>query len=133
MKQQNDEEESNDPNPANFPTSGVPEVMRRLLTLGFSGFFTTQETLRKALGDALPQEWVDFAADQSERTRAEFIERLAVELVRALETADLSNLLEGMVDGRTLELKAELRLRADKKKHSKEDFKYEIKTKEKKK
>ena len=39
----------------------VPELLRRAVGLGFSGFFTTEELLRKALGDTVPREWAAFA------------------------------------------------------------------------
>jgi hypothetical protein len=57
----------------------IPDLVRRALTAGFSGMFMTGEALRDALGDSVPREWADFAADQSARTRSEFIDRLSVE------------------------------------------------------
>lgn len=48
----------------------VPELLRRMVGMGFSGFFLTEEVVRKALGETLPKDWVDFAAAQSERTGA---------------------------------------------------------------
>ena len=63
----------------------IPDLVRRALRAGFSGIFMTGEALREALGDSVPREWADFAADQSARTRSEFIERMSVEMGRALE------------------------------------------------
>jgi hypothetical protein len=91
--------------------AALPELMRRALSMGLSGFFLTEEAVRKALGDTLPQDWIDFAVEQSERTRKEFLERLSFEIGRALETADLASVLRDLLDGRTLEVKAEIRLR----------------------
>ena len=88
----------------------IPELMRRVLGLGFSGFFMTEEAFRKALGDTLPRDWADFAVDQSERTRKEFLERLSFEIGRALENVDLAAALTSLLEGRTLEVKAEIRL-----------------------
>ena len=88
----------------------LPEIMRRALSLGLSGFFLTEEAVRKALGDTLPKDWIDFAVDQSERTRQEFLERLSFEIGRALETADLASVLRDLLEGRTLEVRAEIRL-----------------------
>ncbi len=92
-------------------SSALPDLMRRALSLGLSGFFLTEEAVRKALGDTLPKDWIDFAVDQSERTRKEFLERLSFEIGRALENADLGAVLRDLLEGRTLEVKAEFRLR----------------------
>ena len=92
------------------PLPALPDLLRRALTVGFSGFFLTETAIRKALGDTLPKDWIDFAIDQSERTRAEFIERMAFEVARSLENVDLATVLTRLLEGRTLEVKAELRL-----------------------
>ena len=92
--------------------NAIPELMRKAFSLGFSGFFLTETAARKALGDALPQDWIDFAVEQSERTRAEFIERLTFEVARSLEVVDLGAVLAELLEGRTLEVKAEIRLGA---------------------
>ena len=88
----------------------LPDLLRRALSVGFSGFFLTETAIRKALGDTLPKDWIDFAIDQSERTRAEFIERMAFEVARSLENVDLATVLTRLLEGRTLEVKAEIRL-----------------------
>ena len=90
--------------------NGVPELLRRALTFGLSGFFTTNEAVRRALGEAVPKDWIDFAVDQSERTRAEFIERLAGEIARSLEAVDLAAVLERVLEGRTVDVRAQIRL-----------------------
>jgi hypothetical protein len=90
--------------------AALPELMRKALTLSLSSFFVTEEAVRKALAGTLPQEWIDFAAEQSSRTRAEFVERLSVEVGRTLESADLASVLAQLLEGRTLEVKAEIRL-----------------------
>lgn len=87
----------------------VPELLRRVVGLGFSGLFLTEEVVRKALGDTLPREWVDFAAAQSERTRREFIDRLAGEIGRALDGMDLPRLTERLLRGHTIEVTARVR------------------------
>ncbi len=70
----------------------------------------TGEALRDALGDSLPREWADFAADQSARTRSEFIDRVSFEVGRAIETVDWAAVLAALLEGRTLEVTAEIRL-----------------------
>jgi len=91
-----------------FPA--LPEFARRVIGLGLSGFFLTEETIRKALGDTLPQDWTDFASEQSERTRKEFLERLSFELAQSIEKIDMAQVLRELLEGRTLEVKAEIRL-----------------------
>lgn len=95
------------------PKGAVPEFVRKALTAGFSGFFFTEEAIRKALGDTLPRDWADFAADQSSRARAEFMERLSYEIGRALENLDYATVLAQLLEGRTLEVSASIRLRDD--------------------
>lgn len=91
-------------------SGGLPEIVRRALSLGFSGFFLTEEVVRKALGDTLPKDWSDFATEQTERMQAEFLDRLSHEIGRALESVDLAAVLTQLLEGRTLEMKAEVRL-----------------------
>jgi hypothetical protein len=88
----------------------VPELVRRALSIGLSGFFLTEEAIRKALGDAVPRDWTDFVVNQSDRTRKEFLERLSFEIGQALENVDLARVLRELLEGRTLEVKAEIRL-----------------------
>jgi hypothetical protein len=92
---------------------GIPELMRRAIAMGVSGFFFTEEAVRKALGDAMPKDLQDFAVDQSRRTRAEFLERLSYEIGRTLENVDLASVLAQLLEGRTLEVNARIRLRDD--------------------
>jgi len=92
------------------PPGGIPDLVRRALSAGFSGIFMTGEALREALGDSLPREWADFAADQSARTRSEFIEWMSVELGRAIEKIDWAVVLAALLEGRTLEVTAQIRL-----------------------
>ena len=91
-------------------TGAIPDLVRRALSAGFSGIFMTGEALREALGDSLPQEWADFAADQSARTRSEFIERMSVEMGRAIEKIDWALVLAALLEGRTIEVTAQIRL-----------------------
>ena len=87
-----------------------PDLLRRGLALGLSGLFLTEEAFRKAFGDTVPRDWMDFAAEQSARTRSEFLERLSAEVGRVLESVDLAQLLDALVTGRTIEVKAEIRI-----------------------
>ena len=89
---------------------GLSDLARRAVALGLSGFFFTEETIRKALGDTLPKDWSDFAIDQSERTRKEFLERLSFELAQTLEKIDVAAVLNELLEGRTVEVRTEIRL-----------------------
>jgi hypothetical protein len=91
-------------------SGAIPDLVRRALSAGFSGIFMTGEALREALGDSVPREWADFAADQSARTRSEFIERLSSEMGRAIEKVDWALVLAALLEGRTLEVTAQIRL-----------------------
>jgi len=90
----------------------VPELVRRALGAGLSSFFLTEAAIRKAVGDTIPRDWVDFAVDQSDRTRTELLERLALELGRSIERIDLAAVLERLLEGRTLEINAKIGLGA---------------------
>jgi hypothetical protein len=90
----------------------LPDLVRKAFSLGFSGFFLTEEAIRRALGDTLPREWADFASEQSERTRREFTERLSFEIAQSLEKLDLASVMGELLEGRTLEVRAEIRLGA---------------------
>jgi hypothetical protein len=70
----------------------------------------TEEAVRRAIGDTLPKDWIDFAVDQSQRTRSEFVERFSYEIGQALERTDLASVLSELLEGRTLEVKAQIRL-----------------------
>jgi hypothetical protein len=95
------------------PLNAIPELMRRAIAMGLSGFFFTEEAIRKALGEAMPKDLQDFAVDQSRRTRAEFLERLSYEIGRTLENVDVAAVIAQLLEGRTLEVNARIRLRDD--------------------
>jgi hypothetical protein len=91
----------------------IPELMRRAIALGLTGFFTTEEAVRRALGDTVPKDWTDYIAESSDRTRSEFLDRLAREIARTLKEADLAAVLQQLLDGRTLRVNAEFSLGGD--------------------
>jgi len=101
--------------PAPPPVGALPDMVRRMVTLGLSGFFTTEEALRRAVGDTIPKDWVDFAAEQSEKTRRDFGDAVAREVGKALEGVDLAQVLGQVLEDRTIEVSARVRLvKADK-------------------
>ena len=77
----------------------LPDFARRALSIGLSGFFLTEETIRKALGDTLPKDWMDFATEQSERTRKEFLERLSFEIAQSMQQMDLAAIMREILEG----------------------------------
>jgi len=85
--------------------------MRRIVAAGLSGFFLTEEAIRKAVGETLPKDWAEFAVEQSERTRAELLERLSHEIGRTLESIDVVEVLSQLLAGSTIEVNAEIRLK----------------------
>ena len=93
-----------------------PEALRRMLTVGFTGFFLTEEALRKALGDSVPRDVIEFLLDQSQRMRGEFLDRISREFGRVLERIDPVEVARRLLDGRTVEVSARFRLVPEKKK-----------------
>jgi hypothetical protein len=75
-----------------------------------TGFFMTEEAIRKALGDSVPRDVIEFVLEQSERTRAEFLDRLSSEFGRAVAAMDPVELARRLLDGRTVEVSARIRL-----------------------
>jgi hypothetical protein len=98
--------------PLEEPSGPLGDLIRRFTALGLSSFFTTESAIRKAFGDTVPQEWVDFITDQGERGRQELFDRLAAEAGRVLERVDLEELLENLLTGRTIEIEAKVRIGA---------------------
>jgi hypothetical protein len=88
----------------------LPDLLRRGLTLGFTGFFLTEEAVRKALGESVPRDLMDFILNQSERTRAEFLDRVSKEFARAFSVFDPVELARQLLDGQTIEVNARIRL-----------------------
>jgi hypothetical protein len=88
----------------------IPELMRRAIALGLTGFFTTEEAVRRALGDTVPKDWTDYISESSDRTRSEFLDRLSREIARTLKDIDLAAVLQELFEGRTLRVNAEFSL-----------------------
>jgi hypothetical protein len=88
----------------------LPDLLRRGLTLGFTGFFLTEEAVRKALGDSVPRDLMDFILAQSERTRTEFLDRISKEFARALGNLDPVEVVKRLLEGRSIEVSAQIRL-----------------------
>ncbi len=92
------------------PSGFFPELLRRGLTLGFTGFFLTEEALRKALGESVPRDVLEFMLDQSQRMRSEFLDRISNEFGRVLERVDPVELARRLLEGGTVEVTARFQL-----------------------
>ena len=92
------------------PTVPVPDFVRRALELGFASFFTTEQTIRRAVGETIPKDWIDFVSAQSDRTRKEMTDAIVSEAARSIERIDLMDTLDGLFSGRTIEINAKIRL-----------------------
>ena len=86
----------------------LPDLMRRAVALGLTGFFTTEEAVRRAVGDTLPKDWTDFLGQASDRTRSEFLDRLSQEIGRVLQGVDFAAIIREYLESQTLTVKAEL-------------------------
>jgi len=91
------------------PGGFFPEILRRGLTLGFTGLFMTEEALRKALGDSASRDVLEFLLQQSERMRSDFLDRLSKEFGRVLSAMDPVELAKRLLEGRTVEITARVR------------------------
>jgi hypothetical protein len=91
----------------------IPELMRRAIAMGLTGFFTTEEAVRRALGDTVPKDWTDYIAESSDRTRSEFLDRLSREIAQTLSDIDVADILQQLLEGRTLRVNAEFSLSGD--------------------
>ena len=91
----------------------LPDLLRRGLSIGFTGIFMTEEAVRRALGDSVPKDVIEFVLEQSERTRQEFLDRVSKEFGRALSAMDPVEIGKRLLEGRTIEVSARVRFVAD--------------------
>ena len=98
------------PNGDEDPTVPIPDFVQRVLELGFASFFTTEGTIRRAVGETMPREWVDFVTAQSDRTRKDMTEAIASGAAQSIERIDLVDTLNRLFSGRTVEINAKIRL-----------------------
>ena len=89
------------------------EAIRRATALGLSGFFLTEEAVRRALNDTVPKEWVDYVNRQGDDVRRDMVDRLASEFGIWLRTLDLSEVLQKVLED--YEISAQIDISADRK------------------
>ena len=108
--------ESQDPESKAFgdeeALGALPDLVRRAVAMGLTGFFSTEEAVRRAVGQTVPKDWTKFLAETSDRTRAAFLDRLTREIGRVLEGVDFAAVIREYLDSRDLTMKAELQFRA---------------------
>jgi len=71
----------------------IQEAIRRAASLGFSSFFLTEEAIRKAFSEVVPQDWVEYVGKQGDEVRGEMIDRLAEEFNSWLRSVDVAEIL----------------------------------------
>jgi hypothetical protein len=96
----------------------LPDLLRRGLTLGFTGLFMTEEAIRRALGDSVPRDVLEFLLEQTERTRTEFLDRLSREFGRVLSRLDPVEVARRLLEGRAIEVTAQIRFAPDERRRS---------------
>ncbi len=84
------------------------EAVRRATALGLSGFFMTEEAVRRALSDTVPQEWVDYISRQSEDVRSDAIDRIVSEFGSWLRSVDLADVIRTVLEDYEIEAKIEI-------------------------
>jgi hypothetical protein len=89
------------------------EAIRRATALGLSGFFLTEEAVRRALTDTVPREWVDYVSRQSEDVRRDMVDRIVQEFGLWLRNLDLSELLRKLLED--YDISAKIDISADRK------------------
>ena len=106
--------EDPEPRPPPGPLESLfQEAIRRATALGLSGFFLTEEAVRRALTDTVPREWVDYVNRQSDDVRRDMVDRLASEFGIWLRTLDLSEVLQKVLED--YEISAQIDISADRK------------------
>jgi hypothetical protein len=81
------------------------EAVRRAAQLGLSGFFATEEALRRAFNDSVPRDWVDYLNQQTGDVRTELIDRMAREFGEWLRTVDMTQIVGKLLAENEFELK----------------------------
>ncbi len=71
----------------------LSELVRRGASLGFASFFLTEEAVRRAFSDKVPQEWTEYLARQGEEVRSDIADRMAKEFGNWLRQLDLAEVL----------------------------------------
>jgi hypothetical protein len=89
----------------------VPEFVRKAAVAGLGALFLTEEGLRSLAGQLkLPKEMMGYLASQAERTKDEITRILSEEARKFFQSDKLREEFVRLLQGMTLEVKAEVRL-----------------------
>jgi hypothetical protein len=89
----------------------IQDLIRRAATVGLAGFFLTEEAIRKAFSDVVPQEWVRFVIRQSKEARRELIDRMAEEFGSWLKAADPRTLARLVLENFSFSIRVDITAR----------------------
>jgi len=81
------------------------EAVRRAAQAGLSGFFATEDALRRAFSDTVPRDWADYLGEKGSDLRGELIERLAAEFGAWLRTVDIAQVAGKLIEENDFELR----------------------------
>ena len=86
-----------DPRPSGPLESLFQEAVKRATGLGISGLASTEEAVRRAVGDRLPTDWVQFFSDRGEGLRQELMDRLTSEFGQFLRSDEFEDKLRRLI------------------------------------
>ncbi len=81
------------------------EAVRRAAQAGLSGFFATEDALRRAFSDTVPRDWADYLGEKGSDLRGELIDRLAAEFGAWLRTVDIAQVAGKLLEENDFELR----------------------------
>lgn len=69
------------------------EAVRRAADLGFAGFFSTEEAVRRAFSERIPDEWLHYVNRQGDEVRAQIVEGVADAFREWLQSVDVEQVV----------------------------------------
>ena len=102
------EDESRSPDDGS--QAGVTDSIRKALFGGISSLFMSEESLKGQLGE-LPRDALNFLAGQTEKTRQDFMNMVTREFKSFLANVDWEKELPKILEGMSIEVTANIRLR----------------------
>jgi hypothetical protein len=81
------------------------EAVRRAAQAGLTGFFATEDALRRAFSDTVPRDWAEYLGEKGSDLRSELIERLAAEFGAWLRTVDVAQIAGKLLEDNDFELR----------------------------
>jgi hypothetical protein len=90
--------------------SGVTDTIRKAVFGGISSLFMSEESIKGQLGE-LPRDALNYLVGQTEKTRQEFFNIVTREFRTFLDGVDLSRELPKILQGMSIEVKANIRFK----------------------